>query len=503
MNNQKTKNITLINTIFSLLLQIVTIISGFIIPRLILKTFGSDVNGLVSSLNQFLSYISLIEGGLTGVVLASLYKPLEEKNYNKVSGIVKATNKFFKKLAIIFLVYTLFLSIIYPIVVTSSFSFEFICYLTWILSINLFMQYFFSLTWRILLQADKKVALVSIVQIICIILNTISVVILINIFPDIHVVKLATAIIYLIQPITFNIYIEKHFDITKNVKPDKEAISQRWNGFGINTAAFIHNNTDIILLTILTNLKDVSIYSIYYLVVNGLKSLITSISAGIVPTLGHSLARDDKETINKFFNKYEFIILLITFIFFTIGGLLITPFVQIYTYGINDTNYYQPIFGWLMIIAEMLYCIREPYLQVAYSSNKFKEISKYAYIEAGLNIAISLLLVPKFGIIGVAVGTLVAMAYRTGFHIWYLKNNILNRKIKHSIKIISIFAVGLIISVILSNILFKFIDVNVISWIVYAIKNSILVLLIYFIIIIIFYKDIVKEIINKIIPSRH
>ena len=97
MNNQKTKNITLINTIFSLLLQIVTIISGFIIPRLILKTFGSDVNGLVSSLNQFLSYISLIEGGLTGVVLASLYKPLEEKNYNKVSGIVKATNKFFKK----------------------------------------------------------------------------------------------------------------------------------------------------------------------------------------------------------------------------------------------------------------------------------------------------------------------------------------------------------------------------------------------------------------------
>ena len=105
---------------------------------------------------------------------------------------------------------------------------------------------------------------------------------------------------------------------------------------------------------------------------------------------------------------------------------------------------------------------------------------------------------PKFGIIGVAVGTLVAMAYRTGFHIWYLKNNILNRKIKHSIKIISIFAMGLIISVI-----FKFIDVNVISWIVYAIKNSILVLLIYFIIIIIFYKDIVKEIINKIIPSRH
>ena len=39
------------------------------------KTFDSDVNGLVSSLNQFLSYVSLIEGGLTGVVSANLYKP--------------------------------------------------------------------------------------------------------------------------------------------------------------------------------------------------------------------------------------------------------------------------------------------------------------------------------------------------------------------------------------------------------------------------------------------
>ena len=52
-----------------LTLQVVTVISGFIIPKIILTNFGSSVNGLVSSLNQFLSYITLIEGGITGVVL--------------------------------------------------------------------------------------------------------------------------------------------------------------------------------------------------------------------------------------------------------------------------------------------------------------------------------------------------------------------------------------------------------------------------------------------------
>ena len=61
--------VTLINIISSLTLQVVTVISGFIIPKIILTNFGSSVNGLVSSLNQFLSYITLIEGGITGVVL--------------------------------------------------------------------------------------------------------------------------------------------------------------------------------------------------------------------------------------------------------------------------------------------------------------------------------------------------------------------------------------------------------------------------------------------------
>lgn len=62
--------VTLINIISSLTLQVVTVISGFIIPKIILTNFGSSVNGLVSSLNQFLSYITLIEGGITGVAVS-------------------------------------------------------------------------------------------------------------------------------------------------------------------------------------------------------------------------------------------------------------------------------------------------------------------------------------------------------------------------------------------------------------------------------------------------
>ena len=97
--NMNMKRVTLVNIISNVVLQVVTIISGFIIPKLILLYFGSNVNGLVSSLNQFLGYISLLEGGITGVVSANFYKPLIENDTTKLSAIVVTAKSFFDKMS--------------------------------------------------------------------------------------------------------------------------------------------------------------------------------------------------------------------------------------------------------------------------------------------------------------------------------------------------------------------------------------------------------------------
>ena len=68
------------NIVTTLILQFVVLISGFIVPKLIIGKFGSNVNGLLSSITQFLAYISLLESGIGPVVKASLYKPIAEKD---------------------------------------------------------------------------------------------------------------------------------------------------------------------------------------------------------------------------------------------------------------------------------------------------------------------------------------------------------------------------------------------------------------------------------------
>ena len=68
------------NSITSLVYQLTLMIGGFILPNLILKRYGSVVNGMINSITQFLGIISFLEMGVGSVVTSTLYKPLYENN---------------------------------------------------------------------------------------------------------------------------------------------------------------------------------------------------------------------------------------------------------------------------------------------------------------------------------------------------------------------------------------------------------------------------------------
>ena len=94
-----------LNTGTALLNQLVILVCGFILPRYILSYFGSDVNGLVTSITRFLSVISFLELGVGPVIQSNLYKPLAEKDADAISKIVVSSEKFYRRIAYIFLIY--------------------------------------------------------------------------------------------------------------------------------------------------------------------------------------------------------------------------------------------------------------------------------------------------------------------------------------------------------------------------------------------------------------
>lgn len=491
------KKIVLRNICFAVALQIVSILSGFIIPKVILRQFGSEVNGLISSINQFLNYIQLLEGGLSGVIMAALYKPLNDGDNQTISSIIKATQSFFYKVGIIYVFYAIGVAFIYPCFVKTGFSYQYSIMLVLVLAMNLFVQYFFSITFKILLNADRKVFFVSLTQMIIIILNTLSVVLCTKWFNDILIIKLVSAIIFFFQPILFHIFVKKHYCLDPSSEPNQEALKQRWNGFGVNIAFFIHTNTDVVILTLLSTLSSVSIYSVYLMIINALKNLVVSISQAIVPSFGKTIASGDKGKMDSVFDKFEFVIYFISTILFTCGIILITPFVKVYTQDIHDANYDQATFGILLTLAEMIYCVRDPYVAVSYSVGHFKQISKYAYAEAAMNIFLSVILVFKFGIIGIAIGTLVSMLYRMCAHIYYIKKNIMFRSYKKAIKAFTIFGgVVLVCYLSITNILTLEFSGYVLFFL-YAAMIFIIVSAVTFLSSFLFYRDEVKYLIKR------
>ena len=459
--------VTLLNMIMALIQQICTIISGFIIPRIILSYFGSETNGLISSLVQFLNYIALVEGGITSVVTARLYKPLVDGDYDSVSSILVTARNFYRKISLIFIGYAIIISIAFPLLKLTEFSFMYVFTLSMVLSVGIFIQYMFSLTLKTVLDADKKSYIVTSTQSLIIVLNIILGIISVNIFPSAHLLKGITALLFVIQPIVYGRYIKAHYPINWLAPANNELIKERWNGFAINTAAFIHNCTDIAVLTVFTDLKTVSIYSVYALVTNGLKQLINSLFTGITPVIGQSYAKGDEIDLNMKFDVYEYICFILVFLVFTMSALLITPFVLLYTKGVYDANYNQVTFGVLMSISEALYLIKMPHLTLSYTANRFKDISIHAYIEAGINIIVSIILVNSFGLVGVALGTIAGMLYRMIFHVWFTGKIIRNRKQLIFFKKLLIFAITTVFGVLICRAIPISIE-GIASWILCA-----------------------------------
>ena len=102
-----------LNMLTTLVRQLMATLCGIIIPRVMIGTFGSVVYGATTSIAQFLSYISLLEGGIGRVARGALYKPLVQKDTKKISGVYQAIKCFFRNVGIAFIVYTLILAFLY------------------------------------------------------------------------------------------------------------------------------------------------------------------------------------------------------------------------------------------------------------------------------------------------------------------------------------------------------------------------------------------------------
>ena len=474
------------NSSMALLYEFIAIVAGLIVPRLILGKFGSSYNGIVSSVTQFLSFVVLLRAGIGGVAKSHLYKSLKDKDYDQTSKVILAVKKYMDKVCLIFLFSLFSISCIYPFIVSlpwlSTASLVLIC------GLSSLAENYFGITNMILLQADRKDYVISIGNIIATLLNVVITIILINLNCSIHIVKFGTAIAFSINPIFLWLYNKLHYKIDYSVKYDRNLLSQTKDAFVHVVAEFVHRNTDVIILTLMTNTLVVSVYSVHAIVVNGLRKLTNAFTSNIESVLGR-LFNGKKEQFYKAFLDFEFAVFFLGSFTYSCCNILIPSFIGIYTRGVNDINYVIPVYGLLISVGEFFDLAKTPYQYIIRISGKFKETKVISIIEAVINIFVSIILVNIYGIVGVAVGTVIAMMWRTIAYSYYVHKNILDSLRFNLVKYLLFSFVSGFLSFIIYHLFFSSQATDYISFVGHGIIVVIIVLIIQLIISLLFYRD--------------
>lgn len=502
MNNSvgRTKKF-MYNTVAMALQQVVTMLVGLILPRVMLTSYGSEINGLVSSISQFIAYFNLVEAGLSGATIYALYKPLADDDHKAVSGVVSASKRFYEQAGWIFVSLTAGLAILYPLYIKSEvLSYLEIGILVLILGVSGALEFFTLSKYRTLLTADQKSYVLSITSIITTLIRTAITIVLAMYGMSIVYVKFFALFSVFVRSAILLIYCNKKYAyINYKEVPNTKALNKRWDALYLQILGAIQAGAPVVLLTIfLKDLKMVSIYSVFNMVMSGLDGVLSIFTSGLSASFGDVIARKETETLKRAYKEFEFAYYVMITIVYAITLVTIMPFINIYTANITDANYNLPWVGFLFTLNGILYCVKTPQGMLVISAGMYKETRWRSTAQALILVVVGAILTPFWGIYGVLLGAICSNLYRDIDLLIFVPRRIVKTSVLHGlVRVFRIFG-GIAISA-LPFLFISYRPSNLLRWFLYAFLVGIYALTVVFIINIICEKDEMVRVLKRII----
>ena len=407
--------------------MVVSATVGILIPRITIIGYGSEVNGLLTSVLQFITYLSLFEAGIQSVATKSLYRPVANGDIDNINSILSAVNHSYRRIGLIYLGSLLVLSAIFPIISSSTIDYITVFIVVFFSGLGNVISFFVQGKYRILMIVEgKNYILTNITTIVSVASNAIKVILLLCGI-RVSFVMIAVFIISMIQPIVISLYIKKNYVwIDLRSAPNNDALKNNTSALIHQISYLIFSNTDVVLLTIFCGLESVSVYSIYKLVLSYLMKILQ------IPfdSCNFAMGQVFYTNRNRFCDYLDALNVLMgamSCAMFSIAFTLLLPFVKLYTAG-ADIDYLSYSLALLFIVMEALNAFRIPSSCTINIAGHFKETVGRTILEMAINIICSLAFVKIFGINGVVMGTVVALTYRDIDILIYTNKSILKRK---------------------------------------------------------------------------
>ncbi len=404
-----------VNTVWAAAQQIVTILLGFIVPILMIKTYGSEVNGLITSITQCISYVSLVEAGLGGAAIYSLYLPLAKKDVPGINGIVSAAKNFYIKTGYIFSSVCTILAILFAFLkVPKQVSPYTVFVLVLLLSANGCVDFFALSRYRVILTADQRSYILSMLRIFQDIFKIIIVVICSYAKIDVVILYLLASLPIIGKIIPIYIIGRRRYPyLNFNAEPNVAALGRRYDVIYQQILGTVQMGAPVILATIFLDWVAVSVYSVYNMVIAGINGVMNIFISGLPSGFGEVIAAGDKKTLKTSASQFEVAYYMIISIVYGLTMALILPFIGIYTKDLSDAQYYLPILAFLVVINGFLYNIKTPQSMLMIAAGMYKEQRWRSTLQTVIIVGGGILLAIPYQLYGIMLASIIANVYRT------------------------------------------------------------------------------------------
>lgn len=453
----------------SMISQTVILVLGFVIPRIIMQSYGSDTNGLTSTITQIFTYMALLEAGISQATRNKLFKPIKEDNKEEISYWMSVSRRYFRRISAVYFAIVLVLAGALPLVLNTSVGYWTIAFYIFFEGLTSVVSFYFINTWVSFLNSKGDTYVVNALTL----LNKVlcyGVKIVLALFGfNIALIQVGYFLVSVLQVVLYFMYMKKKYGWINYSVPVKNAVlPDRKSYIIIEIAWTIFSSTDMILLSIFVSTQLASVYSVYNLPIVALNGLLNAVYCALNYNLGISY-HEDIEKYKKVHDMFNSIFIGAMTILMSVTYVLLIPFVKLYTNGVTDVNYIYPTLPLLFCMVQLLSWNRFVSGNLFGVAGKIKSVEKISIIEALIKLILSIILIVSHGIVGALIATVVALPIKVIYCNYVADKVILKRPIVKTVSILGVnwllFAIVVVIN--------PFLKFNIDSYLSFALYGGI------------------------------
>lgn len=439
------------NLCFGLTLQAITVILSFLTRTCMIKLLGMEAVSINSLFTEVIAALSLAELGVGSAIIFNLYKPLAEKDEEKVCQLMNLFKKAYLIIAIATMAIGLVLCPYIQIFVNDlSYSISYVRVVYMLFVAQCASSYLFSYKTA-LLEADQKAYIASRVVMVYKTLGTLVLIVLLF-YTRKYIVYLCANILLTISTNAFIShkvdrmypYIKKKAELSKAER--RMIFSNIKNIFVKQLAGKIVNSTDNILISSIVSTLLVGYYSNYAIIIGVFKQLSDQMNNSILPSMGNLFVSESKEQCIRILYKLTFIFYLIA----SIAAVGTYASVQYFiTIWIGEEYLLEKPVVTILCILLFFYIIYKPLSDAMHLSGYFVIGRNISFVSAAVNLAVSFFLGLRIGIVGIFIGTLATYIIEIISKIYYVFSLYFKRSalkyVLSWLKMLFIFAIQLLL----------------------------------------------------------